>query len=207
MRLQFWKQRQPGASSSLYLKCASIFVLFLLSMLIAACGNNGNSQANPAGPDVTVTIRLGQSDNSPTPPLPAYNCGAWTTNTSPAYSTNLAVNIFAKYVHNVGGNPVGVPNANATASVLWPDGSIDNIPATTSQDGLAVFSVVVKPVGLNKVVLITVAFTNPNDGSTCNVSGDQAAYFTLVIAKASATAKPGGTPPTVGPSPGSKKTH
>ena len=207
MRLQFWKQRQPGASSSLYLKCASIFVLLLLSVLIAACGNDGNSQANPAGPDVTVTIRLGQSDNSPTPPLPAYSCGAWATDTSPAYSTNLTVNIFAKYVHNVDGNPVGVPNANAIASVLWPDGSIDNIPATTSQDGLAVFPVVVKPVGINKVVLITVAFTNPNDGSTCNVSGDQAAYFTLVFAKAAATAKPGGTPPTVGPSPGSTKTH
>lgn len=207
MWLQFWKQRQPGASSSLYLKCASIFVLFLLSVLIAACGNNGNSQAIPAGPDVTVTIRLGQSNNSPTPPLPAYSCGAWTTDTSPAYSPNLTVNIFAKYVQNVDGNPIGVPNAHAIASVLWPDGSIDNIPAMTGLDGLAIFPVVMKPVGLYKVVLITVAFTNPKDGSTCNVSGDQAAYFTLVIAQVSSPAKPGGKPPIVGPSPGSTKTH
>ena len=187
MRWQIRTERKSYAPSSLYLKCGAIFLLFLLSVLIVACGGNG-TDTNLGQPPVTVTINLGQFDGSPTPPLPAYTCSAWVTNTTPGINTNSAIGVYAKFVHNnVGNNPEGVYPASATATVLWPEGNV-NVSSTTTQDGLAVFSVSTanRAADINKIILITVSFTAAN-GTTCTVNADRAAYFTLVYATAVAS--------------------
>jgi hypothetical protein len=193
MRLQRLKQLKTEAAPSLYLKSGAILLLFLLSVLIVACSSSTPTNTNLGSPPVTVTINLNQSGLSPTPPLPAYTCGAWVTNTTPGFNMNAVINVYAKFIHNVDENPVGVGNANAQATVLWPDGSTSNVTATTTSDGLAVFPVSVKSAAfaIGKVVLVTVAFTSP-DGHTCQIAADQAAYFTLVVI--SPTASPSAAP-------------
>jgi hypothetical protein len=219
MRLQLWKSWKKTISFSLYLKCGAIFFFLMLTVLIVACGGTSNSSpADLGNPVVTVTIRIGDGNASPTPPLPAYSCGAWATDTSPASAAG-SVNVYAKFVHNLNGNPEGVGDAGATATVNWPDGSTDTKSATTTSDGLAVFSIPLKPVAINKIVLIQVTFSKAGV-PPCSIP--QAAYFTIVISsptagsKASpsatgtttatptATTTPGGTPspsPTTFPSP------
>ena len=188
MRLQFWKQWKKPGSFSLYLKCGGIFLFLAFTVLIVACGSNGDtSQADLGNPVVTVTIRLGDS-GSPTPPLADYSCGAWATDTSPTYTTG-SISVYAKFVHNQDGNPEGIGNASATAIVQWPDGSTDTRTATTTSDGLAVFSIPLKPVAINKIVLINVTFSKAGV-PPCTIP--QAAYFTIVIS--SPTASPGASP-------------
>ncbi len=187
-----WPKRTNTKSythSSQYLKCGAIFLLFLLSVLIVACGGSG-TDTNLGQPPVTVTINLGQADGSPTPPLPPYTCSAWVTNTTPGINTTSAIGVYAKFVRNVNNNPVGVYPASATATVLWPDGNV-NVSATTTQDGLAVFSVSTanRAADVNKIILVTVNFT-ASDGTTCAVNNNRAAYFTLVVATSTVTASP-----------------
>ncbi len=180
------------ASLSLYLKCGAILLLFALSVLIVACSSSAPTDTSLGDPTVTVTINLNQSNSSPTPPLPPYTCGAWVTNTTPAYNTTSVVEVYAKFIHNdANDNPVGVGGASATATVLWPDGSTSTVTATTTSDGLAVFPVAIssKADAINKVVLVTVTFTSP-DGHSCTVNQNQAAYFTLVIVSPTATKGP-----------------
>jgi hypothetical protein len=195
MRLQFWQQGKVSISHSLHLKCGAIFLLFLLSVLIVACGSNA-SNTNLGQPAVTVTINLDQSNGSPTPPLPEYSCSAWTTNSSPGINTPT-IGVYAKFVHNVNGNPQGVYPASGTATVLWPDGNTVNVSANTTSDGLAVFPVSTanRSADLNKIVLVTVAFQGPSGVPPCIVSADRAAFFTLVIATGTIT---GTSSPTVG---------
>ena len=189
MRLQFWKQWKKITSFSLYLKCGAIFLFLTLTVFIVACGGNSdNNQPDLGNPVVTVTIRLGDSNGLPPSPLPDYSCGAWATDSSPTYATG-SISVFAKFVHNQNGNPEGVGNASATATVNWPDGSTDTRTATTTSDGLAVFSIPLKPVALNKIVLIHVTFFKAGL-HPCTVP--QAAYFTIVIS--SPTASPGASP-------------
>src|SRR5438270_1315644 len=123
MRLQFWQHGKTSISSSLYLKCGAIFLLFLFSVLNVACGSNA-SNTQLGQPAVTVTINLDGSNGSPTPPLPEYTCSAWVTNTTPGLNTTSVIGVYAKFVHNVNGNPEGVSPASATTTVLWPDGSV-----------------------------------------------------------------------------------
>ena len=195
MRLQFWQQGKVSISHSLHLKCGAIFLLFLLSVLIVACGSNA-SNTNLGQPAVTVTINLDQSNGSPTPPLPEYSCSAWTTNTSPGINTPT-IGVYAKFVHNVNGNPQGVYPASGTATVLWPDGNTVNVSANTTSDGLAVFPVSIanRAADLNRLVLVTVAFQGSAGVPPCTVSADRAAFFTLVIAMG---AIPGSPLPTGG---------
>ncbi|TMC89227.1 MAG: hypothetical protein E6J10_01520 [Chloroflexi bacterium] len=195
MRLQFWQQGKVSISHSLHLKCGAIFLLFLLSVLIVACGSN-SSNSNLGQPAATVTINLDQSNSSPTPPLPEYSCSAWTTNTSPGINTPT-IGIYAKFVHNVNGNPQGVYPASGTATVLWPDGNTVNVSANTTSDGLAVFPVSTanRSADLNKIVLVTVAFQGPTGVPPCIVTADRAAFFTLVIATGTIS---GASSPTVG---------
>ena len=192
MRLQLWKSLKKYNSFSLYLKCGAILLFFMLTVLIVACGSTSNTSPIDLGnPAVTVTIRLGNG-GSPTPPLPDYSCGAWATNTSPTSAAG-SVNVYAKFVHNLNGNPEGVDNASATATVNWPDGSTDTKSATTTSDGLAVFSIPLKPVAINKIVLIQVTFSK---AGLLPCSIPQAAYFTIVIS--SPTAGPQASPSAVG---------
>ena len=181
---------------SLYLKCGAILLLFALSVLVVACSSSPPTDSSLGNPTVTVTINLNQIVSSPTPPLPAYTCGAWVTNTTPGYNTTSVVEVYAKFVHNgADDNPVGMGNANAVATVMWPDGGTNTIDATTTSDGLAIFPVTIsgQAEAINKVVLVTVVFTSSDGQHTCTVGQDQAAYFTLVIASPTATKGPSPT--------------
>jgi hypothetical protein len=194
MRLQSWKQWKKNAPLSLYLNCGAIFLLFLFSVLIVACGSNPTN-TNLGQPDTTVTINLGENDSSPTPPLPEYTCSAWVTNTSAGINNSPTIGVYAKYLHNVNGNPVGVYPAQGTATVLWPDGNV-NVTANTTSDGLAVFPVSIanKSADLNKIILVTIAFQGPQGVPPCDVSVNRAAFFTLVISTPTSTAIAGVTP-------------
>jgi hypothetical protein len=200
MRLQSLEQLKKRASLSLYLKCGVILLLFALSVLIVACSSTTPSNTSLGNPQVTVTINLNQKASSPTPPLPAYTCGAWVTNTTPAYNTNSVVEVYAKFIHNVDNNPVGIGGASAVATVMWPDSTTNTLSATTTSDGLAVFPVSTKSAAfaIGKVVLVTVTFTS-NDGHSCTVGPDRAAFFTLVIVSPTSNRTPS---PTVTGTPG-----
>jgi hypothetical protein len=214
---QHWKQWQKNTSVSSLIKCGAVALFFLLSILVVSCGNS-SAQFSPTNPVVTVTVNLGVVNGSPTPAFPDYACGGWATNTSPPYSPSTTVDVYAKFTHTVDGNPVGVAGASGTAIVLWPDGSTTTLSATTGSDGLAVFPVALKPIALNKIVLVQISFQKPGVPS-CTIP--QAAYFTAILASPTATATPsstvspsptvptGGTPtatPTGSPSPGPKPT-
>lgn len=197
MRLQMWKQWKTVTSLSLSLKCGAILLLFLFSVLIVACGGTATN-ANIDQPDVTVTINLDQDNGSPTPPLPEYTCSAWVTNTSPGINNSSTIGVYAKFVHNVNGNPEGVYPAQGTATVLWPDGNV-NVTANTTSDGLAIFPVSTanRSADLNKIILVTIAFQGPQGVPPCNVTVYRAAFFTLVVASATAATF---SSPTVNPS-------
>jgi len=200
MRQNIWKRWKTTTSPSLYLKYGATLLLLLFSVLIVSCGG-GATNANLGQPDVTVTINLGQGDGSPTPPLPGYTCSAWVTNTSPGRNKSSIIGVYAKFVHNVNGNPQGVYPAQGTATVLWAEGSV-NVTANTTSDGLAIFPVSIanKSADLNKIVLVTIAFQGPQGVPPCNVTIDRAAFFTLVIStpNTKSTAPVGGSP-TVNP--------
>ena len=183
-----------GLTLSFYIKCGAIFLLFLLSVLIVACGGDNNTAVNLGGPVVTVTISIGQSNASPTPTTPNYWCGAWATQTTAGLNPNTVVGVYAKFTRNVNGNPEGVDGATATAVVQWPDGTSNVFTANTTPDGLAVFAVpAANKVGaLNRSTLVTVTFTKPGLTS-CVVDGNRAAFFTLVLASPTATASPTST--------------
>ncbi|MGH2508725.1 MAG: hypothetical protein ACRDHZ_15170, partial [Ktedonobacteraceae bacterium] len=82
MRSRIWHGLR--AHLSLTLKCGSILFLFLISVLVVACGANNTAQV-PGDPPVTVTINLNQTFASPTPTQAPYACGAWATVSTPAY--------------------------------------------------------------------------------------------------------------------------
>ena len=166
-------------SFSLSFKCAAIL---LLSGLLVACSSAANGGATDLGnPQAVVTIHLGETNVSPTPPLPSYWCGAWATQTSPAYSSPSAVGVYAKFVQTVNQNPVGVAGATAGATVHWADGTTSTQTVTTSSDGLAVFALPLtgKAGDINTVTRVEVDFTS-KEGATCQVKDDRQAFFTLM---------------------------
>jgi len=162
---------------NLTIKCIAISSLFFISILVIACSNN-STQLNPGTPAVTVTINLGQGIGSPTPTLSPYYCGGWATNTSPAYTSTSTISVFGKFTKIVDGNPVGIGGASATATISWPDGTVDTQTTTTTSDGLAVFPIVIKPSAINKLVTITIVFSSTSPQATCTIP--KAAYFTAI---------------------------
>ncbi len=209
-------QLQPkknALSLSLYLKFGALVFLLFLSVLIAACSSNGGSTQNPGTPVATVTINLNQFSGSPTPPLKAYYCGGWATDTTPAFNPNSIVNVYGKFTHNVDGNPEGVGGATATATIYWPDGSTTNMTVTTTSDGLAVFPVAIKANSLFKEVLVEIDFQKTSSTGqvvSCKVPPG-AAFFTpiQVSPTPTSTAIPSATPsvtPSVSPTAGGTTT-
>ncbi|WP_141727597.1 hypothetical protein [Thermogemmatispora onikobensis] len=163
--------------SSIYksvLKFSSLGLFLAFCAVIAACGNN-SSQANLESPSATATIVFGTND-SPTPSLPDYLCGAWATDTTPRLSQTKMIMVYAKFVHTVDGNPVGVGDATATATVRWWDGSKTTQTAQTTSDGLAVFSVPPRADSIGKLTLVNVTFSK---AGTPGCTVPQPAYFTI----------------------------
>ena len=134
---------------SLALKC-SCMSLFLV---LAACG----SAANQVSPQQTVTIgKTFQSQVSPAPTVPAYRCGAWTSENAPGPSSTI--NIYARLTKNI----AGVSGATATAVVHFRDGdqTLDQHPAS---DGGGYVSFTLSLQGRQPVKIpatIDVTFTN-----------------------------------------------
>lgn len=179
MRLQLSKQI---ASVSLYVKCSGIVLLILSMVFIVSCGSD-NSQVAPGTPVATITISFGQLGGSPTPPLNGYYCGGWATDTTPLYSMNGTEYVYGKFTQTVQGNPVGVNNASAMATILWPDGTTQVENTTTSTDGIATFIIPLRASAINHLVLIQIKFTSGTE--TCTIPS--AAYFTAIIASPTPT--------------------
>ncbi|MBE3560814.1 MAG: hypothetical protein IMW89_16575 [Ktedonobacteraceae bacterium] len=189
MQRRLWQHWKKQVTLFNAMKYAAVLFLFLLSAIVVACGGNGttaSSQANLDGPPVTVTINLNR--NRTPPPIKEYYCFAWATNTSPSLASQQ-VGVYAKFTHNVNGNPEGVAGATAIATVTWPDGSVQSITAITSGDGLAVFPIPIvnkSPTYANRLTLVTVNFSKPGTPG-CVVDVTRAAFFTLVITSPTAT--------------------
>lgn len=172
-----------------------VFSLFLISVLIVACGGSASPTAGLGSPAPTLTINLNQAFASPTPTMPPYTCAAWVTQTSPIYHQDAVVLVYAKYVQNVQGNPVGMNLAHAQATVLWPAGAPTSFSATTTQDGLAVFQVPLQPSAVGHETLVEISFTSQDGKQTCNVTGTQDAFFVATVVTPTATKdKPTDTP-------------
>jgi hypothetical protein len=164
-------------------KCTGIFILFLLSVIMVACGGS-STQGLPGTPVATLTVVFGQFNASPTPALSPYYCGGWATDTTPAYNPNSVVNVYGKFTQTIEGNPVGVNGASAIATVIWPDGNTVTEKTTTGSDGLAVFAITIQPSAINHVVLIQMTFTAPN-GTSCSLTSP--AFFTALVVSPTAT--------------------
>lgn len=172
-----------GFTFSFSARCGSILLLFLLSVLIAACGGGtGANVANLGDPQATTAINMGAIQSSPTPALPGEWCGAWVTNPTPSYAAGM-IAVYAKFTKNVDGNPAGIGDATATAHVLWTPSDSDTYTATTTSDGLAVFPVSVanRSFAVNTITLVTVTFQKAGVPD-CTVGQDRAAFFTLIYA-------------------------
>jgi hypothetical protein len=197
------RNTQIAPHFSLYLKCGAIFLLLLMNFIIVACSTGSDTATTNLGaPPVTVTIRFNNDlTTTPLPTQPDYLCGAWITNTSPAFTPGSTIPVYAKFVHLVNGNPQGVPGASAQATLFLADAAPRSLqPTTTGSDGLAVFSFQLpnSPNIANRNNLVTVSFTAP-DGAACKVDQDRAAFFTPMLVTPTVTATPGATPtPTTG---------
>ena len=190
MRSQIWKRFREHLSLSL--KCGSVFCLFLVSVLVVACGANNTAQV-PTSPPVTLTVNLNQTFGSPTPTLPPLSCGAWATESTPGYYPGANVQVYAKFVQNVDGNPQGMNQASAHAIVYWPDGTQLAINERTTSDGLAVFPVPLQASAVGHVTLIEVDFTSADGAKTCSVKDNQRAFFTALTVTPSPTPSPSAT--------------
>jgi hypothetical protein len=178
---------------SLCLKCSTIFLLLLFSVALAACdAGSTTTMTNLGEPQVTVTIHF-HNNASLVPTVAPYLCGAWITNTTPAFKPGDKIPVYAHFIHLVNGNPVGVSGASAQANVEWADGDNNRESTMTTADGLAVFYFTIpnRPNMVNRNNLVTVSFTGPN-GETCNVDNQSqpAAFFTLIQGSATTSNAP-----------------
>lgn len=184
--------RRPRVAS-IYLKCAAFLVLTVFSALIIACGADPNSMSANTQPQVTVTFDVNSLHKQSTAAnTPGVWCGAWVTQTSPAYNSDpqqKTLGINATFTKNVNGNPAGISGATASGTIFWGDGQQTPISGTTSTDGLVVIAVSTAghagSIGLTSIV--TMNFSGPG-GESCSVGQERAAFFSLT--KATATAKP-----------------
>jgi hypothetical protein len=198
MKTEEHQQQTIKSRVSLCLKSSAILLLLLPSMLIIACSENNATPAPDLGnPQAVATIHF-SNNMSLIPTVASYLCGAWITNTTPAFKPGNKIPVYAHFIHNVNGNPVGVTGASAQASVEWADGYKDSEVAVTESDGLAVFYFTIpnRPDMGNRNNLVVVSFTGPN-GETCNVDNQPqpAAYFTLIKGTSTPKASPSASPP------------
>ena len=85
MKTEEHQQRTIKSHVSLCLKSAAVLLLLLLSMLVIACGeSNANPTPDLGNPQIAVTIHF-SNNMSLIPTVAPYLCGAWITNTTPAF--------------------------------------------------------------------------------------------------------------------------
>jgi hypothetical protein len=97
-----------------------------LLLLLTACG----ATAEQVVPQQTVTVNSGfQSQVSPLPKIPAYLCGAWSSNNAP--HPNSSILVFARITQNL----AGVHGATATAVVHFQSGDQELDQHPTSDNG------------------------------------------------------------------------
>src|SRR6266571_7241027 len=123
-----------------------------LLLFLAACGPT----ASQIKSQQTVTIgKSFQSQASPIPTVPAYRCGAWSSNNAPgAYST---IAIYARLTTNI----TGVAGANATPVVHFKSGDQPLDQQVSDSGGYVSFPLHlqgIQPVGVPATVDVT--FTN-----------------------------------------------
>lgn len=174
------QRAESGRSSSYVLKIGAIFLLLLLGILVAACGSSGTQVTTANEPTPVATIHLGNTDLSPTPGLSPDWCGIWVTNSSPPISLGT-INIYAKFVQNKDGNPIGIAGAQVTINIQWGDGTPQpSPPLTTSSTGLVTYNVSMMghSGAINKLSLITGTFSSGS--ATCSVDNSRPASFVLV---------------------------
>ncbi len=195
------KQPKKASPISLSFKYGAIFLLLTLSIIIVACGSNtSGTTITSAGATTTATttskatptINFSKVNQlSPTPTLPPQWCGIWVTNASPVFSSGGSIPIYAKFVSQQGGNPVGIAGAAVSITIQWGDLSTPiSLQTITTSDGLATTyaSMQGHSFAVNKLSLITATFSS---GSvSCSVGTDRPASFALV---AGSTAKPKNT--------------
>lgn len=184
---------------SLCLKGGSLLLCLLLSTLVIACGaSDATTTSILAGPQATFTIRFSNHMSSPVPAIASYLCGAWITDSTPVFKPGNKIPVYAHFIQNVNGNPIGVTGANAQAHVEWADGYRDSAVATTQSDGLAVFYFTIpnRPSMVDRNNLVMVSFTGSHR-ETCNVDNhpQPAAYFTLINGAPTHETSPGASPP------------
>lgn len=109
------------------MKRKRFLLLAILLPLIVVLGACGGVTVDQAAPQKTVTIsKTFQSQLSPLPTVPAYRCGAWSSNNAPnPYST---VTIYARLTKNI----AAVSGATATAVVHFQNGdaTLDTHPVS-----------------------------------------------------------------------------
>jgi hypothetical protein len=182
-----------GRFSSYGLKIGAIFLLLLLSILVAACGASDTQVTTADEPTPVATINLGNPNSTPTPGLPPDWCGIWVTNSSPPISQG-SLNIYAKFVQNKDGNPVGIAGAQVSLTIDWGDGAQEPLPTlTTSSTGLVTYPANIGMHGgaMNKLSLITGTFSSGS--ANCSVDNSRPASFVIVAgAVGTPTPKKGG---------------
>jgi hypothetical protein len=182
------KPQKNRSFVSLSFKYGFIFVLVTLSIALVACGANssGNSitaaGATPTPKATATMININDANQlSPTPTLPAQWCGLWMTDESPIYSSGGNIPIYAKFVSQQEGNPVGIGNATVYITVQWGDLTTNTFtPPLTSASGLTTFNIPMSghSGAINKLSLVTATFSA--GGVTCSVGTDRAASFALI---------------------------
>jgi len=149
-----------------YALLIGISIPFML--LLISCGGPSVNQAMPQQ-TVTVSPKF-QSQLSPIPTVPAYRCGAWSSNNAPG--PNDTVTIFARLTQNI----AGMAGATATAVVHFQGGdqTLDQHP-TSDNGGYVMFTLQLQgqqPVNIPATVDVT--FTNFPGGTL----GCSQAFFT-----------------------------
>lgn len=134
------KQPKLSARASLYFKGAVVLFLVIFTTIIAACGAPDNSMSATEKPQVTVTIDPNHIQKQVTAsPTPGYWCGAWATQTSPAYNADaqqLTLGINAKFTKITEATPRASralrPQPLSTGATAQPAMPAAQPPATDS---------------------------------------------------------------------------
>ena len=149
----------------------STLALLVLLALLSACSSASAVNMSSTQPQQAVTMNPGfQTQTSPIPTIPAYRCGAWTSNNAP--NPGSTITVYARLTHLV----QGVQDMTATAIVHFQSGDVTLDQATSDQGGYVSFTLALQGRQPAKVpATIDVTFTGvPGGAQKC------ATFFTPV---------------------------